>query len=55
MYKNVFDEVARNPGKTPKDILEKFASAIPNFKLNNITFDGLEEKDTNETTKATNL
>jgi len=38
MYKNVFDEVARNPGKDPEEILEKFASAIPNFRLNGISF-----------------
>ena len=55
MYKNVFDEVARNPGENPKDILDKFASAIPNFKLNGISFDGLEESDLKNADNAKNL
>lgn len=55
MYKNVFDEVARNPGENPKDILKKFASAIPNFKLNGISFDGLDKSDLKDVNKAKNL
>lgn len=55
MYKNVFDEVARNPGKTPKEILEKFASDIPNFKLNGISFDGLGASDLKNVNNAKNL